>query len=115
VLHVEDLRSTARLHVGNLAYSTTKETLEKVFSAHGQVVSVNLITDYDTGRPKGFAFAEMSTPQESGAVKMAPNGSEVNGGPSMSTVLGSRSSAGRVGSAPAAAAMVMAAAGGSRR
>jgi cold-inducible RNA-binding protein len=56
--------STARLYVGNLSYGTTKETLEKAFSAHGVVVSVNLITDRQTGRPKGFAFVEMSTPEE---------------------------------------------------
>ena len=70
---------TARLYVGNLAYSTTKETLEKAFSAHGQVVSVNLITDRDTGRPKGFAFVEMSTPEEGDAAKTALNGIEVDG------------------------------------
>ena len=71
--------STARLYVGNLAYTTTKETLEKAFSAHGDVVSVNLITDRDTGRPKGFAFVEMSTPEESEAAKTALNGSEIDG------------------------------------
>jgi RNA recognition motif-containing protein len=71
--------STARLYVGNLAYSTTKETLEKAFSAHGQVVSVNLITERDTGRPKGFAFVEMSTPEEGEAAKTALNGTEVDG------------------------------------
>jgi hypothetical protein len=56
--------STARLYVGNLSYGTTKETLEKAFGAHGEVVSVNIITDRQTGRPKGFAFVEMSTPEE---------------------------------------------------
>ena len=71
--------STARLYVGNLSYSTTKETLEKAFSAHGQVVSVNLITERDTGRPKGFAFVEMSTPAESEAAKTALNGTELDG------------------------------------
>jgi RNA recognition motif-containing protein len=76
---VEDLMSTARLYVGNLSYSTTKETLEKAFSAHGQVVSVNLITERDTGRPKGFAFVEMSTPEEGEAAKTALNGTEVDG------------------------------------
>jgi RNA recognition motif-containing protein len=76
---VEDLMSTARLYVGNLAYSTTEETLEKAFSAHGQVVSVNLISERDTGRPKGFAFVEMSTPEEGEAAKTALNGAEVDG------------------------------------
>jgi cold-inducible RNA-binding protein len=76
---VEDLMSTARLYVGNLSYSTTKETLEKAFSAHGQVTSVNLITERDTGRPKGFAFVEMSTAEEAEAAKAALNGTEVDG------------------------------------
>ena len=71
--------STARLYVGNLSYGTTKETLEKVFSAHGEVVSVNLITDRQTGRPKGFAFVEMSTPEEGEAAKAALNGIDVDG------------------------------------
>lgn len=71
--------STARLYVGNLSYSTTKETLEKAFSAYGQVVSVNLITERDTGRPKGFAFVEMSTPEEGEAAKTALSGTEVDG------------------------------------
>ena len=71
--------STARLYVGNLSYSTTKDTLEKVFAAHGQVVSVNLITERDTGRPKGFAFVEMSTAEEAEAAKAALNGTEVDG------------------------------------
>ena len=71
--------STARLYVGNLSYGTTKETLEKVFSAHGEVVSVNLITDRQTGRPKGFAFVEMSTPDEGEAAKAALNGTDLDG------------------------------------
>ena len=71
--------STARLYVGNLSYGTTKETLEKVFSAHGEVVSVNLITDRQTGRPKGFAFVEMSTPEEGEAAKTALNGTDLDG------------------------------------
>lgn len=71
--------STARLYVGNLSYGTTKETLEKVFAEHGEVVSVNIITDRQTGRPKGFAFVEMSTPEEGDAVKAALNGAELDG------------------------------------
>ena len=62
-----------------MAYSTTKETFEKAFSAHGQVMSVNLIAERDTGRPKGFAFVEMSTSEEGEAAKTALNGTEVDG------------------------------------
>ena len=66
--------STARLYVGNLSYGTTKETLEKTFAEYGEVVSVNIITDRQTGRPKGFAFVELSTPEEGEAAKTALNG-----------------------------------------
>ncbi len=71
--------STARLYVGNLSYGTTKETLEKTFGEHGEVVSVNIITDRQTGRPKGFGFVEMSTPEEAEAAKEALNGTDLDG------------------------------------
>ncbi|MBN1629113.1 MAG: RNA-binding protein [Thermoleophilia bacterium] len=71
--------STARLYVGNLSYGTTKETLEKAFGEHGEIVAVNIITDRQTGRPKGFAFVEMSTPEEADAAKAALNGAELDG------------------------------------
>jgi RNA recognition motif-containing protein len=73
------MMSTARLYVGNLSYGTTKETLEKTFGEHGEVVSVNIITDRQTGRPKGFAFVEMSTPEEGEAAKAALNGIDLDG------------------------------------
>jgi cold-inducible RNA-binding protein len=76
---VEEKMSTARLYVGNLSYGTTKETLEKAFGEHGEVVSVSIITDRQTGRPKGFAFVEMSTPEEGEAAKAALNGIELDG------------------------------------
>jgi len=76
---VEDLMSTARLYVGNLSYGTTKETLEKTFAQFGEVASVNVITDRQTGRPKGFAFIEMTTPEEADAAKAAMNGAELDG------------------------------------
>ena len=71
--------STARLYVGNLSYGPTKETLEKAFSEHGEVVAVNIITDRQTGRPKGFAFVEMGSPEAADAAKAALNGTEVDG------------------------------------
>jgi RNA recognition motif-containing protein len=71
--------STARLYVGNLSYGTTKETLERTFAAHGEVVSVNIITDRQTGRPKGFAFVEMGSPEEGEAAKAALNGTTLDG------------------------------------
>lgn len=49
-----------KLYVGNLPYSATQESLEKAFGAIGEVNSVNLITDRDSGQSKGFAFVEMT-------------------------------------------------------
>lgn len=50
-----------KLFVGNLPFSTTQEDLEKVFAEFGELVSVNIITDRMSGRPKGFAFVEYAT------------------------------------------------------
>ncbi|GAB4256405.1 MAG: hypothetical protein Kow00122_14570 [Thermoleophilia bacterium] len=71
--------SSSKLYVGNLSYETASETLERVFSEHGQVVSANVITDRDTGRSKGFGFVEMSSPEEAKTAMDAKNGSEVDG------------------------------------
>ena len=70
---------TARLYVGNISYGTTQETLEKAFGEHGEVTAVNIITDRQTGRPKGFAFVEMATPEAAEAAKEALNGLELDG------------------------------------
>jgi cold-inducible RNA-binding protein len=56
-------RMSQKLYVGNLSYNTTEGTLRTLFAEFGEIESVNLITDRDTGRPKGFAFVEMSTEQ----------------------------------------------------
>ena len=52
------------LYVGNLDYSATEDDLRKLFTQAGEVQSVNVIKDRDTGRSKGFAFVEMSTQAE---------------------------------------------------
>jgi RNA recognition motif-containing protein len=49
-----------KLYVGNLPFSSTEDDLRTVFERHGSVESVNVITDRETGRPRGFAFVEMS-------------------------------------------------------
>ena len=56
--------NSAKLYVGNLSYETSEASIRTAFEAHGEVTSVNLITDRDSGRPKGFGFVEMSTPEE---------------------------------------------------
>ncbi|MFN2154649.1 MAG: RNA recognition motif domain-containing protein [Anaerolineae bacterium] len=49
------------IYVGNMSYDTTEDTLRELFEAFGDVVSVNVITDRATGRPRGFAFVEMAS------------------------------------------------------
>jgi RNA recognition motif-containing protein len=48
-----------KLYVGNLPYDTTERDLRELFSPHGEVLSVNVIEDRETGRSRGFAFVEM--------------------------------------------------------
>jgi RNA recognition motif-containing protein len=68
-----------KLYVGNLSFSTTEESLQNEFSAHGQVEEVAVITDRDTGRPRGFAFVSMSNDAEARAAIESLNGTEVDG------------------------------------
>mgnify|MGYP003573712247 FL=1 len=70
---------TKNLYVGNMNYDTTQGRLTELFQAHGQVTSVNIITDRDTGRPRGFAFVEMATEQAAQAAMSALNGQQVDG------------------------------------
>jgi RNA recognition motif-containing protein len=49
-----------KLYVGNLSFSNTEAELRELFGRHGSVESVNVIMDRETGRPRGFAFVEMS-------------------------------------------------------
>jgi RNA recognition motif-containing protein len=49
-----------KLYVGNLPYSVTEDELRTLFAEAGEVVSVAVITDRDTGRPRGFGFVEMA-------------------------------------------------------
>jgi cold-inducible RNA-binding protein len=78
-LYLEDVVNQAKLYVGNLSYSTSEDSLRQLFEPHGEVVSINLITDRDSGRPKGFGFIEMGSPEEAQAAKDALNGTEVDG------------------------------------
>ncbi len=69
----------AKLYVGNLSYSTSEDALRTAFEAHGTVNSVNLITDRDSGRPKGFGFVEMGSPEDAQKAKEALDGTELDG------------------------------------
>jgi RNA recognition motif-containing protein len=52
------------IYVGNLNYKVTREDLQELFAEYGEVVSVNIITDRETGRSKGFGFVEMADDTE---------------------------------------------------
>ncbi|HKV38737.1 MAG TPA: RNA-binding protein [Blastocatellia bacterium] len=67
-----------KIYVGNLSYQTTENDLTSLFQQVGEVDSVNIITDRDTGRPKGFAFVEMSNEDADKAIAQL-NGAEVDG------------------------------------
>ncbi|MBI2847296.1 MAG: RNA-binding protein [Chloroflexi bacterium] len=63
-----------KIYVGNLSFDVTEEELRTQFTAFGKVESVSIITDRYSGRPKGFAFVEMSTASEGQAAIAALNG-----------------------------------------
>ena len=67
-----------KLYVGNLPFSATEESVRALFAPHGSVDKVSLITDRDTGRPRGFGFVEMSTADASRAMQ-ALNGKDFEG------------------------------------
>ena len=50
---------TKNLYVGNLPWSATEQEIREAFEVYGEVTSVNLIADRETGRPRGFGFVEM--------------------------------------------------------
>ncbi len=69
-----------RLYVGNLSYSTTEADLRDAFVATGHdVAEVKLVLDRDTGRPRGFAFVEMSTDAGAQNAMETLNGKELQG------------------------------------
>jgi cold-inducible RNA-binding protein len=67
------------LYVGNLAHSTTEAELRAAFQAHGDVEKVNIVTDRETGRARGFAFVEMTNASEADKAIAALNGTELGG------------------------------------
>ncbi len=67
------------LYVGNMSFSTTEDTLREAFAQYGTVTKVQLIMDRETGRPRGFAFVEMSDGAD--AAIQALNGAQLDGRP----------------------------------
>ena len=70
---------STKLFVGNLDFKVTENDLEDAFAAHGTVVETNLVTDRVTGRPRGFAFVTMGSPEEAQKAIQALNGKELGG------------------------------------
>ena len=68
-----------KIYVGNMNYQTTEDELRDMFAEHGQVDEVAVITDRDTGRPRGFAFVTMSDDSQARAAMEALNGAELSG------------------------------------
>ena len=69
-----------RLYVGNLSFTSTEATLTSAFERDGRkVASVSIVTDRDTGRPRGFAFIEMASDNDANAAIKAMDGAEVDG------------------------------------
>jgi RNA recognition motif-containing protein len=68
-----------KLYVGNLPHSTTEAELRTVFQAHGEVEKVNIVTDRETGRARGFAFVEMTNDGEAEKAVAALNGTALGG------------------------------------
>ncbi len=69
----------ANIYVGNCSYDVTEEQLRDLFAAYGEVDSVNVIRDRDTGRPRGFAFVEMSDSEAAKAAIEGVNGTDLGG------------------------------------
>jgi RNA recognition motif-containing protein len=70
---------SVNIFVGNLAYSATDHDLRQLFEQYGVVDKVNLITDRDTGRPRGFGFVEMPDSQAAKAAIQGLQGKELGG------------------------------------
>ena len=72
---------STRLYVGNLSFNTSGDTIRELFGQHGDVTDVHVVMDRDTGRPRGFAFVTMGTPQEAQKAIAEINGKNVDGRP----------------------------------
>jgi cold-inducible RNA-binding protein len=67
------------IYVGNLNFKTTEDEVKQLFEQYGSVTSVKLITDRDTGRPRGFGFVEMDDDQAGDTAVESLNGTEYAG------------------------------------
>jgi len=70
---------STKLFVGNISFNTTENDLHDAFAAHGTVVEANLMVDRMSGRPRGFGFVTMSSPEEAQKAIEAMNGASLDG------------------------------------
>ena len=66
-----------KIYVGNLSYKVTEDDLKDLFAEFGTVTEINVITDRETGRPRGFAFVEMDSDDEATKAINSLNGKEL--------------------------------------
>ncbi|MGE5645722.1 MAG: RNA recognition motif domain-containing protein [Acidobacteriota bacterium] len=67
------------IFVGNLSYGATEDDVRALFEAHGSVDRVSIVTDRETGQPRGFGFVEMANDDEAERAIAALNGRDLNG------------------------------------
>ncbi len=65
--------------VGNMSFESTEDGLRSIFAPYGEITRVNLITDRDTGRARGFGFVEMPNDEEAAKAIAALNGTQMDG------------------------------------
>jgi RNA recognition motif-containing protein len=70
---------STNIYIGNLPFTATADEIRDLFSTYGTVASVNLITDRETGQPRGFGFVEMSNAQETSAAIVGLHGVNLHG------------------------------------
>jgi RNA recognition motif-containing protein len=73
------MEMSKKIYVGNLPFSSTEEELRSLFAKHGSVDSVSVVMDRETGRPRGFAFVEMSEPSAAADAIKALDGTQLGG------------------------------------
>jgi cold-inducible RNA-binding protein len=76
---LKDLTDMKNIFVGNLDFSATDSSLRSLFEPYGNVERVNVVTDRDTGRSRGFAFVEMTDAAQADAAIAALNGANLDG------------------------------------
>ena len=67
------------IYIGNMSFDTTEDQLRQAFEGYGDVSTINIITDKQTGNPRGFAFVEMSANDEATAAISGMNGTDLDG------------------------------------